>query len=74
MLAENDAGTTNSLKADEKLGTKVSRERYDRYITSLDGVLIHARPLLRGTIVNRTKILMVKKGKNIGFGVYRRSY
>ena len=32
------------------------------------------RRLFRGTIVNRTKILLVKIGKYIGFCVYRRSY
>ena len=44
MLAAHDAETTNSHKAQEKLGKKVNRMWYDLYVTSLGGLSIHARP------------------------------
>ena len=45
VLAAHDAVTTNSLKAQKKLGKQINRVRYDRYVTSLDGLPTHARPL-----------------------------
>ena len=44
VLAAHDAVTTNSLKAQKKLGKQINRVRYDRYVTSLDGLPTHARP------------------------------
>ena len=44
MLATHDAETTNSHKAEEKLGEQVNRVRYDRYVTSLNGLSTHDRP------------------------------
>ena len=43
VLAAHDAETTNSHKAQKKLGKQVNRARYDRYVTSLDGLPTHAR-------------------------------
>ena len=47
MLAALHAEVINSHKAQKNLGKQVNRVRYDRYVTSLDGLLngIHARPL-----------------------------
>ena len=42
-MAANDAETSNSHKAQKKLGKQVNRARYDRYVTSLDGLPTHAR-------------------------------
>ena len=44
VLAANDAETSNSHKAQKKLGKQVNRVQYDRYVTSLDGLSTHARP------------------------------
>ena len=44
VLAAQDAETTNSHKAQKKLGKQVNRVRYDRYVTSLDGLPTHAPP------------------------------
>ena len=43
MLAANDAETSNSHKAQKKLGKLVNRVRYDRYVSSLDGFATHSR-------------------------------
>ena len=43
VLAAHGAETTNSHKAQKKLGKQVNRVRYDRYLTSLDGLPTHAR-------------------------------
>ena len=45
MLAAHDAETTNSHRAQKKLGKQVNLVRYDRYVTSLDGLPTHASPL-----------------------------
>ena len=44
VLAAHDAETTNSHKTQKKLGIQVNRVRYDRYVTSLDGLSTHACP------------------------------
>ena len=44
MLAAHDVDTINSHKAPKKLGKHVDRVRCDRYVTSLDGLRIHAHP------------------------------
>ena len=43
VLAAHDAETTNSHKAQKKLGKQANRVRYDRHVTSLDGLPSHAR-------------------------------
>ena len=44
VLAAHDA-ETELPQSPEKLGKQVNRVRYDRYVTSLDGLPTHARPL-----------------------------
>ena len=44
VLAAHDAETTNSRRVQKKLGKQVNRVRYDRYVTSLDGLPTHERP------------------------------
>ena len=44
VLAAHDAETTNSHEAQKKLRKQVNRVRYDRYVTSLDGLPTHERP------------------------------
>ena len=44
MLAAHDAETINFHKSQKKLGTQVNRMRYERYVTSLDGLPIRASP------------------------------
>ena len=44
MLATHDAETTNSHKAQKKNRKEVNRVRYDRYVTSLDGIPAYGRP------------------------------
>ena len=44
VLAAQDAETVNSHKAQKYLGKQVNKVCYDRYVTSLDGFPIHARP------------------------------
>ena len=44
MLAAHDAETTNAHKAQEQRVKQANRVRYDRCVTSLDGLPIHARP------------------------------
>ena len=43
VLAAHDA-ETNSHNAQKKLGKQLNWVRYDRYVTSLDGLPTHARP------------------------------
>ena len=45
VLATCNPETINSHNTQKKLGNQVSRMCYDRYVTSLDGLPIHARPL-----------------------------
>ena len=44
VLAAHDAETTNSHRAQKKLGKQVNLVRYDRYVTSLDGISTNSRP------------------------------
>ena len=44
VLTTHDAETINPHKAQEKLGKLVNRVRYDRHVTSGNGLPIHARP------------------------------
>ena len=44
VLAAHDAETINFHKTQKNLGKRVNRVRYDRRVTSLDGLPIHARP------------------------------
>lgn len=44
VLAEHDAETINAHKAQKSIRKQVNRVRYDRYVASLDGLLIRARP------------------------------
>lgn len=44
MLVAHDVETINFNKVYKTFGKQVNRVRYDRYITSLDGLPTHARP------------------------------